>query len=100
MATAENVDDGEHVNARGEALDTGGEMKTPNGVLIEEYITSTWHFFENNQIDGHDNSHGDGHYTGRYCFRYSDGTLTRWYTKKSMPKWMRSYLKMLEAKAQ
>ena len=62
--------------------------KRPDGAVIEEYVTSSWHFVERGEIVGHNQDPGDGEYTGRFRFRYPDGKYTRWYTQKSAPIWL------------
>ena len=70
-------------------------MTTPDGYLVEEYVSSYAHKFEggawlDSTADGHD-------LTGRFCFAHSDGRITKWYTKRSAPKWLMAYLEMIES---
>jgi hypothetical protein len=66
------------------------KLKRPDGAVIEEYITSSWHIFEDGRLLCHDNDASDGRYTGRFRFRHTDGRLTRWYTERSAPQWLRA----------
>jgi len=64
-------------------------LKRPDGTVIEEFVTASQHVFHGGKLVGHINE-PEGDYTGRVCFRYPDGRMTRWYTAKTMPKWLRA----------
>ena len=65
------------------------KLKRPDGVVVEEFVTSSWHFFEGGKLVLHNND-PEGYYTGRIHFRYPGGETTRWYTEQSAPKWLRA----------
>lgn len=62
--------------------------KRPDGAVIEEFVTSTWHVFENSVLIFHDNDPVDGDYTGRFRFRFSGGKMTPWYRIGTAPQWL------------
>ena len=64
-------------------------LKRPDGTVIEEFMTASCHLFEGGKLVLHD-SDPEGDYTGRFCFRYPDGRMTRWYTRGSAPRWLRA----------
>jgi hypothetical protein len=63
-------------------------MKRPDGAVVEEFITSSWHVFEDGKLVFRDHDPSDGGYTGRFCFKYKNGKYTPWYTEKTAPKWL------------
>lgn len=64
------------------------KLKRPDGAVIEEFITASWHNFEGGKLTSHDNS-PEGDYTGRFGFWFMKSKkYTRWYTKKTAPKWL------------
>jgi hypothetical protein len=58
------------------------------GWLIEEYVTASAHFFNNDGYSFSENDPDCGSYTGVFWFEYPDGTVTKRYTKKTAPKWL------------
>ena len=70
-------------------MTTGRALKRPDGMLLEEYVTSSAHFVEDGEIVGHDNT-PDGGYTGVFWFQYPDGTTTRRYTGRTAPQWLKA----------
>lgn len=70
------------------------KLKQPDGWLLEEYITVGAHLINGGQLIVGDHDSDCGHYTGRFAFEYADGRTTRFYTKKSAPKWLLAYYKL------
>jgi len=65
------------------------KLKRPDGMILEEFVASSAHIFENGKLTCHDHSLENGEYTGRFAFLYKDTQrTTRWYTRKSAPKWL------------
>lgn len=65
------------------------KLRRPDGAVIEEYVTSSCHVFEDGRLIYRDHNPAEGGaYTGRFCFRHADGRLTRWYTEPSAPRWL------------
>ena len=69
-------------------------MKTPNGTLIEEYITQSISYFECGELQFRNHDPSDGEYTGRFQFQFDSGKYTKWYTERSAPKWLLEYYKI------
>lgn len=67
------------------------KLKTPDGILVEEYKTVSSHLFKNGKIIIRDHDSTNGEYTGRFWFEYADGSTTRIYTKRTAPKWLLSF---------
>lgn len=69
------------------------KLKTPCGYLMEEFVTASAHPFSCEGTIAKNSIHEteSGEYTGRFWFEYSDGTVTRTYTKKTAPKWLLAY---------
>ena len=62
-------------------------LKRPDGWLVEEWVTSTAHLFEQGELGGYDSGEG-GDYTGVFWFQHMDGPETRRYTRKTAPAWL------------
>jgi len=70
------------------------KLKRPDGELHEEFVATSAHFFDDGgRLTGHNQDTMDGDYTGRFLFRFYDGTQTRWYTRKTAPKWLLAYFR-------
>ena len=62
-------------------------LKRPDGWLMEEYVTSSGHLFENGELQLHDND-PIGNYTGIFWFEFHDGHNSRRYSCKTAPNWL------------
>lgn len=69
-------------------------MKQRNGEVVEEFICTTRHLIEDDEVIDHLNESNDGEYTGIFWFEYLDGRITRRYTRKTAPKWLLEYYEL------
>lgn len=69
---------------------TTRKLKRPDGALIEEFVTSTVHVFQDGEY-AMSNSVPEGEYTGVFWFEHVDGRATKRYTRGTAPKWLSAF---------
>ena len=61
-----------------------------SGWLLEEFVTVGAHLVVDGNYKTSVNDTEVGEYTGRFRFEYLDGKQTKWYTRKTAPRWLLS----------
>ena len=67
------------------------KLKTPNGKLIKEIKATIEATFTDGVADDYLSDLEDADETGRFCFEFEYGKITKWYTHKTAPAWLRAY---------
>lgn len=64
------------------------KLKRPDGTLFEEFVTAATYDFKNGKLSRLAEETGEGEFSGRFYFEYSNECTSPWYTVQTAPKWL------------